>query len=528
MVNPGESTAFPPALRGLLGPAAYPHPVATIELVETHVSWVLLTGSYAYKIKRPVRYPFTDQSSAERRSFLCSEELRLNRRFAPELYLDVCDVRQRDGAAFMGGSGQLLEQAVRMLQFERRQELDRLVGEKALAAGELRAFGRSLARIHAGLPLAPSASEWGRPENVRALLLRNLAEYRLALGQQRSEYTGISALQSSVDALAHTLAPWMSSRREGGHVRECHGDLHTCNVVRHGGELLAFDSLEFEPEFRWIDVAQEVAFLNADLRARGAPEQAQQFLDGYLVESGDFGILRFLDLYRAHGALVRAKVAALDASLGAMLEAYLGAAHSALTSRRKMLVLMCGLSGSGKTWIAAQLAMLLDGIHLRSDIERKRLAGIGERESSRAGVGEGIYKAEDSVRLYAHLARAAGAALGGGQSVVVDASFGQRTDRADFRQLAMELGVECSVVYCHAPPEILRTRIAARQVQGTDASEADFAVLAWQQQRFDPPTAEEGLAVIDVDNSVDTQGLPERIARGCGVSSRVKLPGASC
>jgi uncharacterized protein len=169
-------------LRALMTPAAYPHPAASIELVQTHVSWVLLTGLFAYKIKRPVHYPFIDLRTPARRAFLCEEEFRLNRRWAPQLYVDVCDVTSVGGEARIGGQGRVVDRTVRMIQFAREDELERLLAEARIEAPELEAFGRSLAGIHARLPVAPAHAAWGRPDTVRSLVLENLEQCARASG----------------------------------------------------------------------------------------------------------------------------------------------------------------------------------------------------------------------------------------------------------------------------------------------------------------------------------------------------------
>jgi aminoglycoside phosphotransferase family enzyme/predicted kinase len=500
------AAALPEHLSGLLDAAAYPHPVDKVELVQTHVSWVLLTGEYAYKLKRPVHYPFLDMRDGARRLALCREELRLNRRFAAALYLALCPVVRRDGAARMGGAGEVIEHAVRMRQFPRGLELDRLLQAGRIEPAELHAFGRALAGIHATLPRAAAAAPWGTPATVRAAITTNLQQ-AAALETQRRGTRDIAALRGEIEARLEELAPWLAARRAGGHVRECHGDLHSGNVVRWDGALQAFDCLEFDPALRWIDVAQEIAFLRADLAARGAAAHAHAFLGGYLAESGDYAACRGLALYEAHCALVRAKVAALAADERAAdapgSAAHVAAARAALAPRRPVLVAIMGLSGSGKTWLASRLAPLLDAVHLQSDVERKRLAGLAAGARSGSGVATGLYAPEATARLYAHLAGCAGELLGAGCSVVVDATCGTRDQRARLRGMAQQLGVPLRVIVCRAPEQTLRQRLRQRAAQGIDASEADAAVLDWQLRHAQPVQGEEGLSVIEVDTSLE-------------------------
>jgi aminoglycoside phosphotransferase family enzyme/predicted kinase len=480
---------------GLMNPAAYPHEVRYVRLIETHISWVLLTGEYAYKIKRPVVYPFVDLRAAERRAFYCAEEVRLNRRFAPELYLDVCEVREDRDSVRIGGSGRVVEHCVKMRQFARDEELDRLLETRAVEPDALEDFGRDLADLHAKLPAASAAERWGSAKEVGKVVLGNVQQYEQAA--TRIGFPAELNLRAALSSQLTSLGATIDARRERGRVRECHGDLHTRNIVRIGGRLVAFDCMEFEPAFRWIDVAEEVALLLADLRARGHGRHAHAFVSGYLTRSGDFGLCRVLDLYQAHRALTRAKVAALQTAR-ADHDAQVQVARRALVRKSPLLVLITGLSGSGKTWLARQLAPDLGAVHLRSDVERKRLAGLAERANSRSDTGAGLYSADQTDRVYAHLAKCAEEVLAGGYPVIVDATFSLRSQRALFADLARRMSVRLQVVYCDAPLSVLRQRIEERNAAGRDASEADLAVLDWQLKHREPIEPAESLDVLRI------------------------------
>ena len=512
-------SAFPEHLRGLLHPQAYPHPVQTVQLVETHISWILLTGEFAYKIKRPVHYPFVDLRSAERREFLCHEEIRLNRRFAPELYVGVCPITSVEGEARLDGSGLVIEHAIKMRQFRREDELDRLLETLRIAPTELAAFGRDFARIHANLPVAEPEQTWGRPAAVRALILENIEECAQAAAAFAGD-SDVRELRMILGDRLESAAHWMSERFAGAKVRECHGDLHTRNIVRQDARLLAFDCIEFEPAFRWIDVADEVAFLLADLDSTRHCRHAQAFLSGYLEYSGDYQACRLLQVYEAHRALVRAKVTALSVqtpaasagrdttALRQQYDDYVDCARRCLSAKRPILILMYGLSGSGKTWIAKRLAPLLGAVHLRSDVERKRLEGLPEMAHVHSGLARGLYSRETSERVYQHLAHCATDTLAGGYTTIIDATFHRREDRVLFHKLSVELGVAACTVHCKAPPEVLRARVEARHRHGDDPSDADLSVLQWQQFHCEPIQTDEPFilfeAATDRSDVVDT------------------------
>ena len=431
------SAELPQRLRGLLNPAAYPHPVGCIELVQTHVSWVLLTGPFAYKLKRPVRYAFIDLLSHERREFLCREELRLNQRFAPELYLEVCPITAPAGEARIGGDGEAIEYAVKMRQFPREEELDHLLDAGAIAPQELENFGGELAAIHARLPSASAASAWSTVERVRQVVLVNLTQCAQAAAAFNA-VADVEALRPLLEMQLRALGECMAARRAAGYVRECHGDLHSRNVVRQDGHLLAFDCLEYEAAFRWIDVADEIAFLLSDLNARACRDQARAFLAGYLAGSGDYQACRLLPLYQAHRGLVRAKVVALHATGGSEIEVaaltsewrrLISFSAAVLLPRQARMFLTCGPSGAGKTWLAKRLAPRLGALHLRSDVERKRAAGLAPTERAGADPGRGLYGSSITAVTYARLLRAAEDVLAGGWDVIVDATFGRREER---------------------------------------------------------------------------------------------------
>lgn len=501
---------FPENLSALLTAEAYPHAVADVQLVETHMSWVLLTGEFAYKIKKPVCYSFVDLRSAERRAFYCGEELRLNRRFARNLYIEVCEITASGGRVQVAGQGEVVEHAVRMRQFEQAQELDRLLNAAGIDPPELSAFGRDLAGIHAQLPVANASQESGRPEVLRKVLLENLDQCLEAARLLNTDDLMRPVRQSYASRVADA-GKSIAARWEDGRVRECHGDLHSRNIVRYDGRLTAFDCVEFDPSFRWIDVADDVAFLLMDLEARGFPAHAQAFRGGYLAQSGDFAACRVLRLYQTHRALVRAKITALEAAgteEGPVRETsleqhrrYLRYADAELAAGPPGLLMMFGLSGAGKTWLAERLATRLDAIHVRSDLERKRLAGLTEQQRSNSALEKGIYAPEASARLYERLEDCVRHALAGGYTVIVDAAFHRRGDRSRFGELAARQGATVWLIHCHAPPKVLAARIRDRARSGTDASEADLSVLRWQEVNIEPLLDGENFAVIDADTT---------------------------
>jgi hypothetical protein len=500
IMAPRARSGFPDRLAGLLRPGAYPHAVGRVKLVTTHLSWVLVAGEWAYKIKRPVHYPFVDFSSVEQRRHFCEEELRINQRFAPGLYQRLARVSLGPDGARIDGDGAVIDHAVVMRSFEQREVLAERVIAGVATAVELATFGAALARLHSVAPRPEAHSPTGTSTAVAVAMARNSAECLVAtrvFGNQAE----VALLAGEQRKALGRMVDRLDARRAAGRVREGHGDLHMGNVVRQGGALLAFDALEFDADFRWGDVAQDVAFLCADLRAAGRADLAQAFLNGYLQASGDFGLLQVLELYVADRALVRAKVMALQAigspTAHALHEAqqqkHLQVAREALAPRRPACLLMHGPSGSGKSWLAAQLAGPVRAAVVRSDIERRRLA----QHAAHAATQPQAAYAPDAVRAtYSRVRECAQDALLGGQCVILDATYAQRAERARIAELCRARGVPLVLIDCQAPQPVLVQRVAARLGAQQDASAATLDVLQRQLASSEPLAPEEGLQVV--------------------------------
>jgi len=492
----------------LLEPAAYPHPVKHVQVIETSLSWVILAGGFAYKIKRPVRLPYVDMRSAKRRYQLCRQEVRLNRRFAREWYLRVVPITSSDGRAYMGGDGRVIEHAVQMRAFPAAELLDALVATGGASTELLSDFGRRLARAHDTLARVSADAPWCTPQRVRESVLQNWQECANLLPRDEAPELDLE-LRTSLERRLEEASELLDRRRAAGFIRECHGDLHAGNLFRHHGRLVAFDCIEFEPAFRWIDVADEIAFLWMDLRARNAADPAAAFLSAYLGASGDYEACRLLPLYGAHRAMVRAKVAAArwaerphpdQGASHQRIGEYLAEAHRISARPVGTLVLVSGLSGSGKTFLSTQLAQAHQALHLRSDVERKRLAGLGEHQHSRSAVGAGLYTPEMNAKVYSHLSSSAESALRGGFTTIVDAAFLRRGDRDAFQEMASRINARAVWLECVPPLAVLRERIEARAARGHDASEAGIDVLESQIETREAPD-DRNPAALRIDTS---------------------------
>ena len=471
-------------------------------LIETHISWVILTGEFAYKLKKPLDLGFLDFSTLDKRQACCAAEIRLNRRLAPDIYLDVVPVTGTEAAPRLGGDGPVLEWAVKMRAFPADATLDR---ETSLGGEQIDAIADRVAAFHQAIAAAPADSAFGRPAAVMAPVAANFAHLR-SLAPPADLVPRIDRLDAWSRAEGERLAEHFAARKAAGFVRECHGDLHLGNIAWVNDEPLIFDAIEFNPDLRYIDVVNEIAFLTMDLAHRDRDGLAWRVLNRYLEHTGDYAGLAALPYYQVYRAMVRAKVAAILAGQHggdlADTRAYLALAERLAQPRRPALVLMHGVSGSGKSWHAQQLLEALGAVRLRSDVERKRLFGLGATASS-AGVPGGIYTREAGQRTLTHLLDASRLLLAAGFSVIVDATFIRRDWRQPFADLADALGLPWFIAAARADPDTLRERVARRQALGGDASEADLAVLEAQLASAEPFTETETPHVLTLVNGVD-------------------------
>ncbi|HEX7384929.1 MAG TPA: AAA family ATPase, partial [Burkholderiaceae bacterium] len=480
-----------------------------VKLVETHISWLLLGDTTAYKIKKPVRLPFLDFSTLHARRHFCEEELRLNRRQAGALYLGITRITGSVDAPALDGAGPAIEYAVRMQRFADGSLLADHARAGTLAARDIDRLAERLAALHDAAPVAGADSGYGSPARRRSAALAALdGAAALAPPRYRAE---LDALRRWLAAEADRLEPRWRARVAAGRVREGHGDLHLANVVLLDDEPVPFDAIEFDPALRWIDVVDDAAFVVMDLFAHERRDLGWRFLDAWLAHAGDHAALPLLRHAIVYRALVRAQVGLLRERQGATPEgpgpaAYLDVAlHVAQAAADARLAIAHGLPGAGKSQVARQLLERAGALRLRSDVERKRLFGLAALDDS----GGAIYAADATERTYARLAALAREALAAGLRVIVDAAFLRRAERDAFAALARECGVPFAILDCRAPLALLRERVAARHARRDDASEADLAVLERLAVAAEPLAADEQAAALAVDTSrpVDIDAL---------------------
>ncbi|MBK8688454.1 MAG: AAA family ATPase [Betaproteobacteria bacterium] len=490
-----------PLIAALCNPAVFGGDCAAVEVVETHISWVLLTGTYAYKVKKAVTLSFLDFGSLAARQRCCEEELRLNRRLAPSLYVDVVAITGSSAQPVIGGPGPAIEYAVRMREFPQSALLSRIAARGELVAADIDALAATVANFHQRIAVAPPNAALGGPDEILRYADDNFVQI-LATGEAGAAATALAALREWTRREHARLHPLFSARRRRGFVRECHGDLHLANVARIDGEITVFDGIEYSAALRWIDVASEIAFTVMDLKDRGQAAFAHRFLDAYLEATGDYEALAVLRYYVVYRALVRAKVACLRAgqlppggardALHREFRDYVDLAVREAEPGRAAIVITHGFAGSGKTTCTQALLEALGAIRLRSDVLRKRRFGLGPHDDSGSGLASGLYAPEATRATYLQARDLAREIAASDRVAIVDATCLARWQRDLFRDLAAELRIPFAIVDLHASAGTLRQRVVQRRTAGDDASEADLAVLE-QQQRVDEALADDEL-----------------------------------
>jgi aminoglycoside phosphotransferase family enzyme/predicted kinase len=480
----------------LLQSSAYSHAVGPVVHLETHISHVFLAGDYAYKIKKPVNFGFLDFTTLDKRRAACEDEVRLNRRLAPGIYLGVVPVcRQRGRLALTphgcGRDAHAVEYAVQMRRMPQDGLLDRLAAHSQLQLAYMTDIAQQVADFHDRAARGPEIEQYGHLERISAPVMQNFEQTAPFIGRvvtAEQHRTLRAATEANLAMHSNRFAERVRAHR----IVDGHGDLHLRNMCLMDGRVVIFDCIEFNPALRAGDVMSDIAFLTMDLDHRRLPAHANRFLNEYLEHSHDYTGLPLLDFYQAYRACVRAKVSCFeleqDAGLANEARAYFNLAERYFLPRTGGILITCGVSGSGKTSAARAAVQELGGVMVRSDAVRKHLAGVPLMQRGDAA----LYTPAMTVRTYTTLLDHARTIVASGRWAIVDAVHARRNERLAVAALAHELQVPFGTLYCEAPHEELVRRLEQRTANPNDISDADVAVLEQQLGFFETPTAEEG------------------------------------
>lgn len=505
-------------LKSLLKTDSYPDPTTKVELLQTHVSWIFLTDSHAYKIKKPVDLGFLNFSTIDRRRFYCNEEIKYNRRLCPDIYEGVVELRETNGGASFRGSGRILDYAVKMKRLPAERMLDRLVMNNAVSVTEMRNIAHTIAEFHQTAATSPAISEYGRPERIRFNWLENI-EQTVAFENTTLPASEREVVRSWVASFMEKHAAIFTKRVEGDFIRECDGDIHLENICLTESRVYIFDCIEFSERFRCCDTAADVAFLLMDLDFHGRQDLSDEVLSAYIEVSGDSGMTDLLDFYKIYRAFVRGKIESLHSidtgidlrqrsSATARAIRYFRLARGYIERLRlpKTLFITCGLMGCGKSTLATQLSFELGITTFNSDTTRKQLASIAPEAPVLANFGQGLYSDQTSKVTYNELLKLAEGELKKGHSAIIDACFIHRDARKLFADLAERFAVNFVILFVSCSEPINRRRLSERSAIGRSISDGRNELLNSQRKAFEPPDNGEGL-LIPVRSIVPAQTL---------------------
>lgn len=515
-------TPLPTLIQAMLGPDCYPHPITTpVTLIQTHSSYVFLTGDYAYKVKKPVDFGFLDYSSLAKRKQFIEEELRLNRRTAPELYLDAVAITQMGDRYRLEGSGKAVEYAVKMRQFEPGALFSDLIQTDQLTPDLMVQLAEQVAQFHRSAASNDGITRFGQVSQIRQAFDENYAQSQPYIGRGQTQKQ-LSDTQAYSDRIFADWGDRFQARMDQGKVRECHGDLHLGNICLWNGEVRLFDCIEFNESFRFVDVLEDIAFTVMDCDAQGRADLGTVFLNSYLEQTGDWQGVALLPLYLSRQAYVRAKVTSFRSDdsqlseemrkqLQAQASHYYQLAWQYTQLQQGQLILMSGLSGSGKSSVANQFSQMSRAIHIRSDAVRKHLSGIPLEQRGDSS----LYSPEMSQQTYARL-EALGLELAGlGHRVILDATYDRYALRESLLASAQAANIPVHILVCEAPMDVLRDRINQRK---GDVSDATIEILERQIANAEPIAPTEPANVLKLntteDNTASLKQLLEHIERG--------------
>jgi hypothetical protein len=501
------SSITPYILESLHNPAAYPVQTRTVELIQTHISWLFLTETHVFKLKKPVNFGFLDFSTLELRRFYCNEELRLNRRLCPDIYERVIALRETNTGAAFAGDGKVIEYAVMMKRLPADRMLDKLVDSGRITAEEIRLVALEICRFHSNALTSPYISEFGSLEQIQFNWRENI-EQAVPFRTSTLPPAVSKTICTYVETFTDSHRALFAERVETGYIRECDGDIHLGNICLLDTTPYIFDCIEFNERFRYSDTAADIAFLLMDLDYHRRPDLAEAALSSYIAASGDTDCAKLITFYKVYRAFVRGKVESmqlLDAGIDPEGRAAaekraigyfrLAQGYCMRSSLPPTLFITCGTMGSGKSTLAGQLAFELGLKTFNSDTVRKQLAGLHPETAVRVLFGEGLYSNEMSRATYRQLEQLAEVELSSGRSVLIDAGFRTGAERAEFARQAASHGAGFVILFVQCDPGEQERRLRERSSSTVSVSDGRVELLDQQKKLFEPPDDSKGTVI---------------------------------
>jgi len=494
---PGLPSVQERLLPFLLNPSSYPHQPRAVRLVQTHASLVFIAPPFVYKIKKPVNFGFLNFSTLEKRRYFCEREVALNGRLAPGVYLGVVPISTYRGRFTFGEGDEVVEYAVKMRKLSERHFLDRLVERDEIVPGDLERIALVLKQFYQGQHPTEEIESWGRIDRLRISTDENFRQTHEFIGRTLSA-PAFRAIRFFTERFFKRHAALFAARVREKWIRDCHGDLHLEHIHVTPRTLHIYDCIEFNDRFRYVDVANDAAFLAMDLDYEGRPDLARHFAKQMAAALQDDGMLRLMDFYKCYRAYVRGKVESLHsvAQAAPEQERQTSAARArryfrlalqyAIAGSQSMVLAVMGRIASGKSTLAGALGRELGWEVYSSDRLRKSMAGFPLYERSSAAARNRLYSEAMTEKAYAQLLATAEAQVRQGHSVILDATFGQRAHRALLAKRFGKVGLTWRVLEVQASDTAVKQRLGRRAASPDEISDArleDFGVLTARYER---------------------------------------------
>lgn len=501
---------LPKAVQALLDPGIYPEGTEEVKLLQTQISFIFLAGDFVYKLKKPVDFGFLDFTTLEKRKFFCWQEVELNRRLCPEIYLGVVPLVRSKGGFSLGGEGEVADYLVKMRRLPQERTMDKLLEKDEVSPQMVEKVAAKLADFHRWAKII--WEDFGDLKTCRFDTEENFAQTKkyIDLTISLQEYERIKLYTRS---FLERNASLFEQRVKEGRVKDCHGDLHLAHIC-FSDEIYIFDCIEFNDRFRYLDVASEVAFLAMDLDRHEREDLSRHFVESYIGFSGDQKLKEILDFYKCYRAYVRGKVESFKLDdphisrreeVQQVAKKYFNLAYS-YTFPHPILFITCGLIGTGKTALAQELSQKLGIPILSSDTIRKKLAGISPEEHRFEDFGKGIYSADFSHKTYSQMLAEAEEILKKGSSVILDASFRRQGEREKALSLAKRLGADFLVLECTCPEKVAAERLGKRHGEGS-VSDGRLEIFSELKANFEPVVEVPTSKHFRLDTSLSTKEL---------------------
>lgn len=524
---------LPEFVKGLLRPEAYSHPVDEIELIQTHISYVFLTGDFVYKIKKPVDFGFLDFTTLEKRKYFCEREIVLNRRLSPDIYLDVEPITTDGGHFFMNGPGEVMEYAVKMRQMPQDRMMGALIKENKVDRKVIDGIVEKLVPFYEKAATGPDIDFYGEIPQVRFNIEEDFTQTEGYIGRTLTKERFETIKDYSLSFFEKN-ADLFKERIRSRRIRDGHGDLYSANICI-ADDVYIYDCIEFNERFRYGDVACDIAFLAMDLDFYHLADLSKYFIDRFVKLSDDHSLRDILDFYKCYRAYVRGKIHSFSANREEMDEEvrirslstakrYFDLAYRyAGGKKRPMLLMFFGLIASGKSTLAKALGDKLNIVPLSSDQIRKKIAGIQPTERKLEAFEKGIYSPVFSDLTYAKLREEAQSRLEMGESVILDASYRYQSERIALIKMAEELSIPYCFIYCHCPEAETKARLERRAKDTKAVSDGRWEIYQRQIETFDQPEEIPPGRLLQVDTSQTVARTIAHILRSCPEDMRRAL-----